>query len=197
MVVKVTSFNKVSRILQAIYNVQIFQQLEREEFNPFKFYTLALNTNFVINISFLCYEINSIYKFIFVQEARIFQFLFLFGLILLALVIKSLFNRTLSAITHDRKVLVEYDINSSLINQALGLFVFPWIVLIEFSPFNPFIFLSGALVMIGGGLIIKWYRGIVIGMIEERVGLLQIFSYFCGLEILPFCVLVKYTVETF
>ncbi len=192
-----TAITKVSRILQSTYNVQIFQQLEREEFNPFKFYAIVLNINFVIILSFLCYEINSVYKFIFLEKTAFFQFMFFLGLVVLVLVIKSLSNRILSFFTNDRKVLPDYDINSTLINQALGIFLFPWVVIIEFSRFNPLPFLSGALVMIAAGLLIKWYRGIVIGMIEERVGLLQIFSYFCGLEILPLFVLVKYTVETF
>jgi hypothetical protein len=67
----------------------------------------------------------------------------------------------------------------------------------ELTSFNSLIFVSGAFVILSSSIIYRWYRGVIIGLIEERVGLLQTFTYFCGLEILPVIVLVKYIIETF
>ncbi len=84
-----------------------------------------------------------------------------------------------------------------LVNQSFGLFLFPLIVLMEFSKFNPLIFIWCASLVLGTAVLLKWYRGVLMSLVVERIGLLQIFSYFCALEILPVFVLVKYIIETF
>lgn len=183
--------------MQSTFSNQVLQQLEREEINPFKFHALALNLFFVLNVSFLAYKINNMYKFVLSDTGHLLQFVFFFFLILLILIAKSFSNKTLVFFTNQRKVINEYATSSTLVNQTFGLFLFPLVVLLEFSPFNPLIFISGALIVLATSIILKWYRGIITGLIEERVGILQIFSYFCGLEILPVFVLVKYIIETF
>lgn len=197
VLIKISAFARVVRIVQSTFSNQVLQQLEREEVNPFKFHALALNLFFVLNVSFLAYKINNIYRFVLSDTGHLFQFIFFFFLTLLILAAKSFFNKTLVFFTNQRKVINEYNTSSTLVNQTFGLFLFPLVVLLEFSPFNPIIFISGALIVLATSIILKWYRGIITGLIEERVGILQIFSYFCGLEILPVFVLVKYIIETF
>jgi hypothetical protein len=75
--------------------------------------------------------------------------------------------------------------------------MFPCMVLAELSRFNPLVFLSAASVILLAMHVFKWYRGLVFALIENRVGLLQIFTYFCSLEILPVLVLVKFIIEKF
>jgi hypothetical protein len=75
--------------------------------------------------------------------------------------------------------------------------LFPCVVLVELSPINPFIFISLGGIILATSILLRWYRGIIIGLVEQRLGFLQIFSYFCSLEILPVFVLVKYIIETF
>jgi len=185
------------RIVQSTFSSQVLQQLEREEFNPFKFYSLALNLFFILNVSFLAYKINSIYKYVLIETFNLAQFCFFFLIVLVVVVLKILVNRSLAMFTDNRKVISEYVTSSTLVNQSFGLFLFPLIVLIEFSPFDPLIFIAGALMVLVTAVFLKWYRGVIMGLVEERIGLLQIFSYFCGLEILPIFVLVKYIIETF
>lgn len=183
--------------MQSTFSSQVLQQLEREEFNPFKFYSLGLNLIFILNVSFLVYKINTLYKFVLVDTSHLVQFWFFFGIVLIVFLFKILVNRTLTFFTDKRKVISEYATSSTLINQSFGLFLFPLIILIEFSPFDPLVFILGALTVLAASIILKWYRGVIMGLVEERIGLLQIFSYFCGLEILPVFVLVKYIIETF
>lgn len=197
VMVKVSAFPKLVRIVQSTFSPQVLQQLEREEINPFKFYSLALNLIFILNVAFLIYKINSLYKFVLVEASYFTQFCFFFGLVFVVFLLKMLLNKFLSLITDKRRVISDYTVSSVLVNQTFGLFLLPLIVLIEFSPFNPLIFIIGALAVLAAGFILKWYRGIIMGLVEERIGLLQIFSYFCGLEILPIFVLVKYIIETF
>lgn len=197
VLIKISAFPRVLRIIQSSFNAQMLQQLEREEFNPFKFYAIALNLFFLLNLSFLLYKINFIYKFVLSNDTNLVQFCFFLLVVVIGFVLKNLANRALSFFTEERKVVSEYATNSSLVNQTLGLFMFPWIILLEFSKFNPLIFISAALIVVASALLLKWYRGIIMSLVNERIGLLQIFSYFCGLEILPVFVMVKYIIETF
>ena len=197
VLVKLRSFPKVVKIIQSTFSLQALHQLEREELNPFRFYSLSLNLFFMLNLSFLLYKLNSMYKFILVTSFSLNQFLFFFSIILLLFGFKAVVNRALAHFTNERKIISEYAINSLFINQTFGLLLFPWIILMEWSRFNPFIFVSAALIVLGSSVLLKWYRGVIMGLVEERIGLLQIFSYFCSLEILPVFVLVKYIIETF
>ncbi len=195
--IKFSSFSKVIKIVQSTFNLQALKQLEREELNPFRFYALGLNLFFMLNLSFLLYKLNSIYKFILVSSFSFYQFLFFFGIVLLIAGFKLVINRLLSLFTNARKVIAEYSLNSLFINQTFGLLLFPWVVLMELGPFNPIAFIWVSLLVLSLAVLLKWYRGVIMGLVEERIGLLQIFSYFCSLEILPVFVLVKYIIETF
>jgi hypothetical protein len=197
VLVKATSFSKVVRIVQSTFSKQAFQQIEREEANPFKFYSLALNLLFVLNLSFLAYKINTLTQVVLIERTGIVQFLFFLGVILLVFSFKTLANRSLATFTNERKIISEYSISSNLVNQSFGLFLFPLIILMEFSSLNPKVFIGLAVLVLSASVLIKWYRGVLMSLVIERVGLLQIFSYFCGLEILPVFVLVKYIIETF
>lgn len=195
--IKASAFSKVIKVIQSTFSLQALHQLEREELNPFRFYALGLNLFFILNLSFLLYKINSIYTFILADSFSLYQFLFFFSCILLMVGLKALANKLLGHFTNEKKILSEYSVNSMFINQTFGLMLFPWIVLMELSSLNPIIFISGAVAVLALSVLLKWYRGVIMGLVEERLGLLQIFSYFCSLEILPVFVLVKYIIETF
>ncbi len=174
--VKFSSFSKVVKIIQSTFSLQALQQLEREELNPFRFYALGLNLFFMLNLSFLLYKVNSINKYILVNSHSLSQFLFFFACILVVVVLKAFANQLLAHFTNERKVISEYSINSLFINQTFGLLLFPWIILMELSPFNPLIFVSAAFIVLASSVLLKWYRGVIMGLVEERLGLLQIFS---------------------
>lgn len=195
--VKFSAFSKVIKIIQSTFSLQALHQLEREELNPFRFHAMALNLFFMLNLSFLLYKVNSIYKLILVSSYSLSQFFFFFGCTLLVIGLKALVNRLLGHFTNEKKILSEYSVNSLFINQTFGLILFPWIILMELSPFHPLIFIWVALLVLCSSVLLKWYRGVIMGLVEERLGLLQIFSYFCSLEILPVFVMVKYIIETF
>lgn len=195
--VKQRAFTKVTRVIQSTFSPQTLQKLEREETNPFKFYSLALNFLYILNVSFLIYKANTEYKLVLVEMSYLSQFGFFFMIIVMAIFIKIILNYILAFFTGRYKVISEYNTSSMFINQSFGLFLLPLIILMEFSPFHPLAFILTSLIVLGFGILLKWYRGVIMGLVEERVGLLQIFSYFCGLEILPVFVLVKYIIETF
>jgi hypothetical protein len=106
-------------------------------------------------------------------------------------------NQFLISVTNETKVITDYSIISAASNQSAGLILFPLMVMNAFSSLYPQFTLYFALFSLGTMLLLKWSKGIVLGLMEERIGLLQIFTYFCALEILPGLIAVKYVIETF
>lgn len=195
--VKVNAFPKMLRVLQSIFSRQVLQQLEREESGVFKFHSIVLNTFFILNLAFLVFKINNIYAIILTDTPFALQYLFFLFLMAVIVFFKVIINNLLIVFTGERKLISEYNVSSRLIDQAFGILIFPWVVLMQFTTFNPRIFILGAILVLTFSLLLKWYRGVLIGLIDQRIGLLQIFSYFCGLEILPVFVLVKFLIQTF
>ncbi len=196
VLVKAVAYPRVLRIAQSTFRTQVLQQLEREEGNIFRPYAVALNLLFLLNVAFLLYKYNENSPFVFKETSGGLQYLFFLGLSAGLLIFKLIFNRILILLTGARKLLGEYTVSSTLINQTFGLFLFPCLMLAEFSRVIPDIFLWAALLILLLSILLKWYRGLVICLGEQGLGFLQIFSYFCALEILPVLVLVKYVVET-
>lgn len=197
VLVKMRAFPRMVKIVQSVYSAQALQQLEREETNLFRLYSLILVTLFVLNLSFLTYRINLAYHFVLPQSNHLQQFFVLMFFVLLLYGIKYTGNRALVFITGEDALIRNYETVASHVNQALGLFLFPWMVLAQFSKFNPLVFVSGALITLAVAVILKWYKGVMGCLGNGQVGLLQIFSYFCALEILPVAVMVKYVIESY
>lgn len=197
VILKVNAYPKLIKIIQSTYNTQVNAQLEREEFNPFRSYSILLNALYLITFAFLVYKINAYYQLVYLNNSSFVQFLLFVILVLLFYVFKFAINKALSIITDETKSIYEFETNCYIINYATGLFLLPWLVLSELSRFNSIVFISGAVVVLALSVFLKWYRGLVTGLLKQRVGLLQILTYFCVLEILPTLVLVKYLIETF
>ncbi len=183
--------------MQACFNLQSWRQLEREEFNPFKFYSVLLSIFFFLNLTFFVYKVNTVYGWVLTGNSHFNQFAFIFCAILILFSFKGFFNKFLALVVNDTRLIPEFVYSSFVISQTFGIFVFPCLLLAELSTFNPIIFLTMASVILIASQVFKWYRGILFGLIEHRVGLLQIFVYFCALEILPALVMVKFIIETF
>jgi len=197
VVIKVTSFSKVVKVIQSCFSMQTLRQLEREEFNPFKFYSIALSIFYLLNLTFFIYKANTLYKLVLIEQSHFVQFLFFLLVTVLIFSVKNGFTKLLAIFIDDAKLIPEFVYSSFIISQTLGILLFPCMVLAELSNFDTLIFLSAASVILIAMQAFKWYRGIVFALVENRVGLLQIFTYFCSLEILPVLVLVKFIIEKF
>jgi hypothetical protein len=193
--IKARAFGRVVRIVQSTFSTQILQQLEREELNSSKIHSIGLSAFFLLNLSFLLYKMNSIYGLILVKTDSSLQFFFFFALTLLLFAGKTLAIRLLALFTDSRRLVADYRTSTTLVNQTFGLFIFPFLVLSEFTDWNPRYFLWTAVSILALSTLLKWYRGLIMSVVDERIGLLQIFSYFCGLEILPLLTVAKFIVE--
>ena len=160
-------------------------------------YPQLLNLFFVLNLSFLAFSVNKRFNILFQNKGFLTQVLFFMGLILLILSLKAILNGLLVVISSKEKFIQEYRLISGSMNRVSGLFLFPLLLLLGFSELDTHFTLILSLCLVGLMLLIKWVKGLLLGIGEEGLGILQILTYFCALEILPQLVLVKYTIETF
>jgi len=197
VLLKTTSFNQVVKVVQSCFSMQTLRQLERDEYNPFKLYAISLSVFFLFNFSFYIYKLNQVFKLVFVEQGALVQFSLILLITVSVFSIRNGASRMFTLFIDDHKLIPEYTYSSFMITQTLGLLLFPCMVMSELSPFNNLLFLSIATVIIITLQGFKWYRGLVFAFIDGKVGFLQIFTYFCSLEILPVLVLIKFIIEKY
>jgi hypothetical protein len=197
VVIRSTAFPRLIKMFQSTFGGQVIQQLEREEVNLFRTNSLALTLLFILNAAFLFYKLNQVKEYVLPESTGLQQFLFFVLLVALAMMLKGMANRALVAITGERKVMGDYVISSTLVNQTFGIALFPCLVFLQFSHIFPGFFLVLGVSVWGLSILMRWYKGLQVSLGEQGVGFLQIFSYFCALEILPILIVVKYVIETF
>jgi Domain of unknown function (DUF4271) len=195
--VKKYSLQSLLRNIQFGFSFQAQRKFERKEMRRDELYPQLLNLFFVLNLSFLAFSTNRSFNILLQNKGFLTQVFFFMGLIMLILTLKTILNSLLVTISSKGKFIQEYRVISGSMNRVSGLFLFPLLLLLGFSEANTQFILILSLVLVGLMLLIKWVKGLLLSFGEEGLGILQILTYFCALEILPQLVLVKYTIETF
>lgn len=150
-----------------------------------------------MNISFLAFKFNSNYNLLFKERSFLSQITFFLVLILVLEIFRLFMDKILKSASSKTRLIKDYHLVSGNIKRASGLFLFPLLLLLGFSELDSKFLIIISISMLGLTLMIKWFKGFLLGFGEEGIGILQILTYFCALEILPQLVLVKYTIETF
>jgi hypothetical protein len=197
VILKVTAPVRTLRILNAAYNLQVARQVEREDYSPFKRVSVLLSIIFVLTISFLLYKLNQLYGSILFNNGSLFQYLFFVMVVILTYTVKFVCMVLVSALTETDRLFTEYINNTLIINQAIGLLLFPVMVLAQLSPINPVWLVFPSVLFLVLGYLLRLYRGFVFAGLEEGVGILQLFVYLCALEILPLLVIIKFITLNF
>jgi hypothetical protein len=104
---------------------------------------------------------------------------------------------SLSSLFNSREMVEEYINHIFFSIKAIGVFIFPLLVLLEFSKLNPL-----PLVVFGLLICLLFYsirvsRGIILLMNNKLISFSHIFLYFCALEILPLIVIIKIMMSGF
>ncbi len=194
---RVNALQRVTQTIQAGFSRQTAVKLERQEASPLSVVPSLLLLVYVLNLSFVMFRANAYFHLVFIDLAGGVQFLLFAGLIVSMLLLRFGVNIFLGFVTDQMRLIGEYTSSGFILLQAFGLVLFPVVVLMEFSPAEPLFFLYTAIVLAGISVLIHWFRGLLTALSGRGVGMLQIFCYFCALEILPILVLVKFIIETF
>lgn len=197
IMVRVGMREKLSRIMLSTISLQATRQIEREEFNPFRPFSILLSLIFCAQIGFFIYHINKNFGSVFEPQKTFTQFFFFFVIIAFALILKYAFNYLIGQLTDTSTLFNEYIYNNLLINQATGIILFPFLIAIELSPISINYLLIPCILVLVVNLALKWFRGFLFSAVEQRIGFLQIFIYFCAVEILPSLVLIKFIIVNF
>ncbi len=195
--VRVGMRSKFDKIMLATFSLQATRQIEREDFNPFKPLSLLLTLIFCSLASFFVYQVNKNLGSVFENKPQHIQFLSFFTIILFAFILKNLFSHLMGQLTETGPLFNEYLYSNLLINQTTGIIVFPFLVITELSQLPAIYLLLPCLLIFSCNLLLKWFRGVRFSAFEQRIGFLQIFIYFCAVEILPNLVLIKFIIVNF
>jgi hypothetical protein len=89
----------------------------------------------------------------------------------------------------------EYIQNILIYNLALGILLLPLLLLIIYSYHELFLYIAGGLALIM--MMLRFTRGIAIGLSDSKFSLIHLFLYLCTLEILPLAFAAKFLSKYF
>ncbi len=118
-------------------------------------------------------------------------YLFSLGITLGYFVVKRMIYMVIGNIVEGTSETMEYLYNLTNYNRVLGLFLFPVIAFVLFSPiFSQKFFIHIGLVLVGIFYFLSLQRGILI-LIKKQFSIYYLFLYLCTLEILPLLLIYK------
>lgn len=197
VVLKITAPGKTIRIINGSYNLQVARQLQREDYGLFKQESVLLNILYILSSAFILFKLNQLYGSILKNNSNFLQYLFFTFLITTSYTLKFIGIKLSSHLTRYRALFNDYKISVLIINQVLGLLLFPIILLAELSPLSQiWLIIPGALLLIIA-YVLRLYRGVLFSVVDYGVGIIQLFLYLCTLEILPLLVLIKFLIVNF
>lgn len=197
VVLKVTAPLKTLRILNAAYSLQVARQVEREDYSPFKRISVLLSLVFVLSLAFLFYKMNELYGSVLSENSSLLRYLFFVMVVIMMYTVKFIVMNIISLLTGTQALFSEYINNTLIINQSVGVLLFPVMTLAQLSPINPVWLVFPSILFVLLGYLLRLYRGFVFAGIEEGIGFLELFVYLCALEILPLLVLIKFLIVNF
>lgn len=197
VLIRISEPKKIVKIFTSVFSLQEAKQLFREEFKLTKRMSLFLVLAFILVMAFLVQITNRYFGLILHEQSYLKQYLFFVGIISAMYVIKFLTNYVLAFISSNNDLGREYLFNVFVFSQTIGIVLFPLVVCLQFTKYPNEWFLYPALIITAGFYALRMFRGFIISVAEQNVGILYIFLYLCALEILPLLVLIKFLLVNF
>jgi hypothetical protein len=197
ILVKVLSPKKTQQVLASLFSIQIAKELYREDYRLNKRVTLTLSIVFVLVFSFLLQTLNKFFGFILLDKTYLMQYLFFVGLIVVMYLVKFGFSSILAYISNNQELEKEYRFTTIVFNQVFALIILPFVILLQYSQLPSEWLIYPSIILILSFYFFRLYRGFVISALEQNLGFIYIFLYFCSLEILPLLILIKFLLINF
>lgn len=196
--VRVSDSKKISELVISPFSIQVSKQLFREDYKLNKRIPLFLSINFILLISFLIYETNRYFNnALFTEYGSFAQFVLFILIVFTVYLIKFLVTNFLFLFLSISELGKEYLFNVLVYSHTLSIILFPFIILLHFSRIPAYFILYPALILSIGFYLLRLIRTLIISYSEQNIGIVQIFMYFCTLEILPLLVLIKFLLINF
>ncbi|MDF2449668.1 MAG: hypothetical protein K0R26_2172 [Bacteroidota bacterium] len=197
VLIKVTEPKKIVRVFLSVFSLQEAKQLFREEFKLTKRFSIFLVLCFILVGAFLIYVTNRYFGLILQNHSPLNQYAFFVALITISYLVKFTINYFLAFVSASSELGREYIFNVVVFAQTIGIVLFPFVVAMQFTSYPPEWFLYPSLVICLGFFVLRLFRGFLISVSEQNVGIIYIFLYLCGLEILPLLILIKFLMTNF
>lgn len=197
VLIRISEPKKIIRIFTSVFSLQESKQLFREEFKLTKRMSILLGLAFILVMAFLAQITNQYFGLILQEQTQLNQYLFFTGVISLIYIVKFAVNSVLAFISSNSDLGKEYLFNVFVFSQTIGIILFPVVICLQFTKYPTEWFLYPALIICAGFYALRMFRGFIISVSEQNVGILYIFLYLCALEILPLLVLIKFLLVNF
>lgn len=183
----------LGQMLYAVVNVNLSNQIVRDENILLQRATVYLNVLFYLIGALFLYEISFRVGWPLHSLGTGFsRFLFFVLLISAVYAGKFLVVKFCGWLFDLDRELTTYLFNIFIINNLLGLILFPFTLLMVFNPaLNGTWVFTLCLLAIAGLYIFRLFRGIQIGLNTPGVSLLYLFLYLCSLEVVPLLILFR------
>jgi hypothetical protein len=193
--IRVTSARRFFLLLKACFTLAASRQLMREDYKLNKASSVLFSIVFLLHFSYFLYKINQFYGYIHYAFNDI---LFYFCIVLSVLALyffKILMARLVARLVLAYTEMDEYIFNIFLSTNAIGLFLFPVIICLEYAYIPAHYLMNIGLFILLLFYTIRILKGIVIAYVSGRFSVFHLFLYLCALEILPLIVLIKLLVS--
>jgi len=183
----------IGLLFQAIFNYNASARMYREKNNSFLHGAFRLEVLFYISVSLFVYQaimLTSVGKVNF----NIIELGKTTGIIILFFLVKKLLYKTMGSLFIGASDTSELIFNMDNFYRAAGVFLFPVVTFIAFSPFGNTIISIGLgvfTILFFYGLLLK--RAILI-LLKKQVSIIYLFLYLCTLEFLPLLIIYKVAV---
>ncbi len=184
---------KLNLVVSAAISNRNIEQLIRNEYALSNRLSIVLSLLFLVVSSIFISQTNSYFNWIntihhepYVLFIKVFFFLLSFFTLKIILIRFSglLFEKQQESFWHV--------FNIFLFNEVLGIFAFPLVVLIQYSPSAVGVFLSYFIIgLFGMSYLYKFIRLLLLGGGKKGISGIYLFLYLCTLEILPLVVVIK------
>lgn len=197
VLIRISEPKKIVKIFISVFSLQEAKQLFREEFKLTKRMSLFLAIAFILVAAFLIQITNQYFGLILQDQSYLKQYSFFIAVISATYLVKFLANYLLAFISSNNDLGKEYLFNVFVFSQTVGIVLFPLVICLQFTKYPTEWFLYPALIICAGFYALRMFRGFIISVTEQNVGILYIFLYLCALEILPLLVLIKFLLVNF
>ena len=197
VLIRISEPKKIIRIFTSVFSLQESKQLFIEEFKLTKRMSILLGLAFILVMAFLAQITNQYFGLILQEQTQLNQYSFFTGVISLIYIVKFAVNSVLAFISSNSDLGKEYLFNVFVFSQTIGIILFPVVICLQFTKYPTEWFLYPALIICAGFYALRMFRGFIISVSEQNIGILYIFLYLCALEILPLLVLIKFLLVNF
>lgn len=190
--VKLVYPNRLGQLLSAFISNRFVNQLAREEKSFSGIYSLLLEGLYFISISMFLLVANKYFQLVNIRTIPMLSFLLIIGIAIAVSLIKSFLIRTFMWLFSMENYSNDLIFYRFLNHAVLALFLFPFLILSQFSELPKVFLIAPMLVIVVLSLIYRLTRSGIRFWQGNSFSLKYIILYICTLEILPLSIAIKY-----